>query len=340
MSEPRLTWAAACCALLMALASGCGSVGVSGGGDTGGVGETGADGAGGDPSGDAATGASPDATVDGEGEGALTDGGAGAPDGSVAGPDVDRGDPADGVEAPQAGAFGSPCADGGDCFSGYCLPTAAGMRCTSTCDDVCPTGFQCVFYGAGGPDPTHLCVDHDIDLCSPCLDVSDCSTLLAGQSNLCLQAADPSDGSFCGRRCEEGDPACPSGFECVVIDGVEPGQDQQCVPADAAVCECSPWATEIQAATTCEVVNPHGACPGTRGCAGSGLGECVGPAPQLEVCDGVDDDCDGLTDEGIVSGPCTVGGPNGCPGATACQGGQEICVGDAPTTPKTKSSGM
>ncbi len=335
MFDHRLTLTAWCCALALAALPGCESSNVGdGGGDT--PIDSGADsGDSGDAGdGDLTTepGDTPDVVVgDAHGGDGAQDVSAGDPD-STGGQGADGGpsDPPDEGPAPEAGAFGAPCDDGGDCFSGYCLPTADGLECTTTCDDTCPTGFECVFYGAGGPDPTHLCVDHDIDLCSPCIDVSDCSTLLAGQSNLCIQAADPADGSYCGRRCEDGDPACPEGFECLEVAGVDESQDAQCVPEGGAACGCSPWAIEIQAGTTCQVVNEYGGCPGARGCEPGGLGECAGAAPQPETCDGVDDDCDGLTDEDIVSGSCTVGGPDGCPGETACQGGQEICVGDEP----------
>jgi hypothetical protein len=59
----------------------------------------------------------------------------------VAGPDVDNG-------------LGDSCSANGDCFSGQCLDDGTGdTRCVEACtttDDQCPSGYECVTYGAGG----------------------------------------------------------------------------------------------------------------------------------------------------------------------------------------------
>jgi len=47
----------------------------------------------------------------------------------------------------------------------------------------------------------------------------------------------------------------------------------------------------------CSVSNEFGTCSGWRACVDGGLAECDAATPAKEVCDGVDNDCDGQTDE-------------------------------------------
>jgi hypothetical protein len=82
-----------------------------------------------------------------------------------------------------------------------------------------------------------------------------------------------------------------------------------------------------------------GACrPGSRNCGGDGVwGACRGEVrPGVEVCDGVDNDCDGRVDEDVVGGcgGCIASqtrdcytGPAGTEGVGACHAGTQACVG-------------
>lgn len=54
-----------------------------------------------------------------------------------------------------------------------------------------------------------------------------------------------------------------------------------------------------------------------------------------EVCNGVDDDCDGWVDEGVVSEPCTAGVGQCAAGLSACVNGAAVCIAQVAPTPET-----
>ncbi|MHA1740795.1 MAG: MopE-related protein, partial [Candidatus Thorarchaeota archaeon] len=59
--------------------------------------------------------------------------------------------------------------------------------------------------------------------------------------------------------------------------------------------------------------------------------ECDAKEPEKEVCNALDDDCDGETDEDVTGGECfNVNQFGACPGVEVCQDGQLICQGPQP----------
>ena len=209
---------------------------------------------------------------------------------------------------PGDGCFLDPCTDDGDCVSGHCVPHMGNKVCTTECAEECPGGWTCEQIG-GGPDAVFLCLSPFAVLCRPCADDQDCKSPTG--EDVCLDYG-PS-GSFCGAACE-GTGACPAGYSCnqmITLAGVSL---DQCTP-DAGECGCSETAITLGLSTPCEVSNEIGTCTGLRTCLESGLSDCDALEPAEEICNALDDDCDGETDEG------------GCDDGNDCT--EDLCEGDA-----------
>jgi len=111
--------------------------------------------------------------------------------------------------------------------------------------------------------------------------------------------------------------------------------DNDCDGAADETCVCAPGSTAgcYDGPPSTEDV---GTClSGTMTCAadGSGYGACAGQVlPIDEICgDGIDNDCDGVSDDGCVCFPQSVapcyGGPGGTEGVGACHAGLQTCNG-------------
>ena len=224
------------------------------------------------------------------------------------------------------------CDANDDCDSGFCVLGPMGKVCAPGCVENCPLHWGCSAVQAAGGDVAYVCLPRYISLCNPCQEHKDCKELLQAGEAFCLDRG--AAGSFCGGQCDPtgADPSasCPSGYICEPF--VAPGGESvaQC-RLQKGECACGDRAVEQALTTTCQVVNSHGACPGDRKCSPSGLTPCDGAAAQAEICNGLDDDCDGETDEGLQVQPCTNSNAHGvCPGLSACVDGKLGCEGPEP----------
>jgi hypothetical protein len=229
--------------------------------------------------------------------------------------------------SPQAGQAGAPCSASGDCDSGWCVQGPTGKICTKTCSGCCPGGFAC--EAAPSSDTMFICVAKLNALCRPCQSDGECAAVNEGA--LCVGGGE--QGRFCGGACVA-DANCPAGYSCQQAQGTS-GAAKQCVRTQDA-CDCSPAAIQDGAKTSCAVANELGNCSGERKCTADGLTACSAATPAAESCNGVDDNCDGQTDEAGAAG-CTTyypdsdgdGAGSAAVGAAAC-----LCAatGDHPVT--------
>ena len=208
-----------------------------------------------------------------------------------------------------------PCTDDGDCGDSHCVLSSGGTVCAPLClAEACPTGWTCQQLGPPGPQTISVCVERALHLCRPCESNADCIALGFEGLDKCVSYGDT--GSYCGVFCDGSDD-CPDAYTC---------KSGQCV-AKAGECECSDLAISEAAETVCAQANEHGSCGGVRGCSEAGLSECDAPIPLPDVCDGLDNNCSGVPDDGPQETCDIVSAWGTCVGNVVCSGGQATCEG-------------
>ena len=173
-----------------------------------------------------------------------------------------------------------------------CDPTKPVPQCIiDTCDPgyIKLNDFQCILV----PDVA----------CEPCSSNANCF----GETCVAVDG-----GNFCLEGCGAGKPPCEAGYSC--FNGL-------CRPANGT-CDCS--ADTNGKKRTCFETNSLGTCFGFETCeVASGWDDCDAIPPSQEVCNGVDDDCNGFIDDGLpASIPC-----QSTPNAFGTCSGTAVCFG-------------
>ncbi|MFO0747272.1 MAG: MopE-related protein [Myxococcota bacterium] len=219
-----------------------------------------------------------------------------------------------------AGEFGAPCQGNADCLSGYCVEGPDGFVCTRSCVDECDPGFDCRGVQTGGADPVFLCLPRVAKVCLPCKSDYQCT------GGACLRIEGNGE---CASVCND-ESDCPDGYTCK-IDGDGTHAGSFCQPKSGS-CQCTP---DVDGSLrTCVVSNAIGTCYGVETCTDGGWVDCTATTPSVEVCDGHDNDCNLLVDDGLLDNePCekTVEGVGTCEGRRLCAGANGfICTAQTP----------
>ena len=232
---------------------------------------------------------------------------------------------------PPGANFGEACQVDSECASGLCLVLPTGSICTQPCITDCPEGYACapgMISTAPSIDtcaPSDFCEDTDGDTygrgpACPGLDCDDTNArlntisaeLCDNRDNDCDGLVDEevaTDGESCDSGslgiCQQGTLACSRGNnECVPLQtaGVEScnGVDDDCdgetdenADGEVLTSECYGGPLGTAGIGICQV--------GLRFCDAGAFGDCDGQIlPGTEVCNGLDDDCDGLVDDGFT----------------------------------------
>ena len=194
----------------------------------------------------------------------------------------------------------NPCAKNQECqgtvvgLQVLCVDMGGqGSYCGGDCSDdgnACPAGYACdEVTSVDGTEGLQCVPTAGICLCSP----------LAIELSLATDCHIENEFGLCeGEKIceEEGLSDCSAG---------EPAPET-CNGEDD---DCNGVADDDLIQEECQVINQYGACPGTVLCVG-GQPLCQGKEAAAETCDGLDNDCDALTDEDF--GDCDQDGISDC----------------------------
>jgi len=215
----------------------------------------------------------------------------------------------------------------------------AGVGCTARADG---TGYDCVGTCRAGQQSCVVGATVDWTTCQN--ETGPAAESCDGTDNDCDGLTDedaagdpltlPCDNTNAEGTCQ-GLQTCTGGSFGACSAAVPAAEQWDDPTANPAVCDtvdqnCNGVINDGISPRTCTETNQHGTCTGTQSCTAQGSWTaCTAKVPQAEVCNGVDDDCDGQVDEDASGNPLTQAcytGPGATQGVGACTDGLRTCT--------------
>jgi subtilisin-like proprotein convertase family protein len=218
------------------------------------------------------------------------------------------------------------------------------------CDDEVDEGCECLagdtrtcYTGPEGTKDVGAC-KAGTQACNPATNTfGACSGERGPTEESCNGADDDCDGEV-----DEDIPdlECGIGACAATVAGCDNGQPGQCVPGQpiGEVCDgvdndCDQLVDEDfpESGDVCASGIPGICSPGTMQCLTGELTCVPNKLPGGELCDGQDNDCNGVTDDGVpgTGGDCSTGYPGVCaPGTISCQNAIIDCYPVVPPSPE------
>ncbi len=236
-------------------------------------------------------------------------------------------DPFQGATTETCNGLDDDCDGVSDGLQRACYPYGSGCVETNgtwSCEGVCKVGNQaCPAGGAGTWGSCQGAVGPGTEDCNGLDDDCDGQT----DENLTQACYPPGYGAATGcstpgsclGACREGSRVCSSGGWGACQGAVTPAAES-CNGIDD---DCD-GQTDENLTRACQVSNGFGTCQGVETCSAGSWSGCTAQTPASETCNGLDDDCNGQTDENLTR--TCYSGAAGTQGVGQCQAGTETCA--------------